>query len=289
MLFGKEANALRSYTCLFISCRSEAMFCFFAIIVLVFQLNHSLFDMNFFDRLSSVRERIASACDRSKRNPSDVEIIAVTKTHGPEVVRDAWENGIKIMGENRVQEALAKIPQSVSGPDWHLIGHLQKNKIRLALPHFSFFHSIDTPELILAIDRIANEMGASPHILLEVNVSGESSKFGLKPDALPAAIETALSCRRISLEGFMTMAPFSPNPEDSRPHFARLRSLRDKMEVDFSAAFPILSMGMSGDFEVAVEEGASWVRIGTALFGDRPKWKPNASTENVDDVFYTID
>ncbi len=246
-------------------------------------------DNLFQEKLTSIQERIAEACRKSGRPVDEVEIIAVTKTHGPEVVRDAFSAGIRIMGENRVQEAAAKIPQSVSGPDWHLIGHLQKNKIRAALPLFNFFHSIDTPELLSAMDRISGECDASPHILLEVNVSGEASKFGLKPENLPSIVEQALSSRNITLEGLMTMAPFSPNPEDARPHFARLKSLQMKLEDDFNISLPRLSMGMSGDYEVAVEEGATWVRIGTALFGDRPKWKPQAVTENVDDVIYTLE
>ncbi len=246
-------------------------------------------EIPFSERILRLRERVAAACAKSNRSVDDVELIAVTKTHGPEVVRDAFDAGIRIMGENRVQEAAAKIPQSPSGPDWHLIGHLQKNKIRAALPLFTFFHSVDTPELLANIERIAGECDASPHILFEVNVSGEASKFGLKPANLPAIIEQALSLRHVTLEGFMTMAPFSPNPEDSRPHFARLRELRDEMETKFNISLPRLSMGMSGDYEVAIEEGATWIRVGTALFGDRPKWKPQASTENIDDVVYTLD
>ena len=246
-------------------------------------------ELSFQERLETVRTRIAEACAKAGRPVGDVEIIGVTKTHGPEVVRDAWEGGIRIMGENRVQEAAAKIPQCVSGPDWHLIGHLQKNKIRPALGLFTFFHSIDSAELLGHLVRIAEEADSSPHILLEVNVSGEASKFGLKPEAVPEVVEAALAANCITLEGFMTMAPFSPNPEDARPHFARLRELRDKMERDFGAAFPRLSMGMSGDYAVAIEEGATWVRIGTALFGDRPKWKPQAVTENVDDALFTLD
>lgn len=246
-------------------------------------------EFNFSERLEKVQERIKAACQRSGRSVNDVEIIAVTKTHGPEVIRDAWEGGLRIMGENRVQEAAAKIPQSISGPDWHLIGHLQKNKIRPALQLFTMLHSIDSLDLLKQIGRIAEETGATPSILLEVNVSGESSKFGLRPDNVPQVIEEALSIRHITLEGLMTMAPFSTNQEDARPHFARLRELRDKMEADFNASFPHLSMGMSGDYEVAIEEGATLVRIGTALFGDRPKWKPQTTTENCDDVIYTLD
>lgn len=240
-------------------------------------------------KLEAVRARVLAACARAKRDPSEVEIIGVTKTHGPEVVRDAWENGIRIMGENRVQEAAAKIPESVSGPDWHLIGHLQKNKVRLALSLFRCFHAVDTLKLLDQIIRVAEEEGARPDILLEVNVSGESSKFGLKPDEVPAVIERALSSRSVTLEGFMTMAPATPDPETTRPVFARLRECRDRWEEEFGASFPRLSMGMTGDFEVAIEEGATWVRIGTALFGDRPKWKPQPTSEDFEEKTFLVD
>lgn len=229
---------------------------------------------DFASRLDAIRRTIAESCAKASRNPDEVEIIAVTKTHGPDAVRLAWEAGISTIGENKVQEAAAKIPLCQSGPEWHLIGHLQKNKVRHALSLFSAIHSVDSLELLQAIERISDEEGHSPRILLETNVSGESSKFGIKPSALPEIVEASLNCRRITLEGFMTMAPFSPNPEDSRPHFARLRMLRDEMEKRFGASFPVLSMGMSGDYAVAVEEGATCVRIGTALFGAREKWRP---------------
>lgn len=241
-------------------------------------------EISFAERLAKIRAEVDEACRRAGRAPGDVEIIAVTKTHGPEAVREAWDAGLSIMGENKVQEAAAKIPQCVSGPDWHLIGHLQKNKVRHALSLFTTIHSVDSAELLEAIDRIAEEDSRSPRVLLEVNVSGESSKFGIRPDALAGVVEAALSCRRLTLEGFMTMAPFSTNPEDSRPHFARLRGLRDEMERRFGASFPRLSMGMSGDYAVAAEEGATWLRIGTALFGAREKWRPLASMENSDET-----
>ena len=225
--------------------------------------------------LTSVKQRITKACERSGRDANEVEIIAVTKTHGPEVIREAWENGLGIVGENKVQEAAWKQPLSVSGPEWHLIGHLQKNKVRHALELFSFIHSVDSVALIDRIELIAEEIGARPSILLEVNMSGEKSKSGMKPSEVPAAVERALACRNITLEGFMTMAPFVPHEqiEETRPVFAGLRELRDKMEAQFGAKFPRLSMGMSGDFEIAVEEGATWLRLGTVLFGERPKVK----------------
>jgi len=231
----------------------------------------------FADILAEVEASISAACDRAGRRREDVEIVAVTKTHGPEVVREAWDAGLRIVGENKVQEAAWKRPMAVSGPEWHLIGHLQKNKVRPALELFDFFHSIDSFALAERMNRIADEIGANPHILLEVNVSGERSKSGLRPEDVSAAVEGILaSCPRVTLEGFMTMAPFVPREkvEETRPFFARLRELRDEMEGRFGASFPRLSMGMTNDYEVAVEEGATWVRLGTLLFGERPKARP---------------
>ena len=228
------------------------------------------------DILEEVNARIAAAAAKSGRTAADVEIVAVTKTHGPDVVREAWEAGLRIVGENKVQEAAWKKPQSVSGPDWHLIGHLQKNKVRPALELFSTFHSVDSVALVDRIQRVAEETGASPHILLAVNMSGERSKDGMRPADVPAAVERALSCPNLTLEGFMTMAPFVPadKVEETRPVFAGLRELRDAMEAKFGAAFPRLSMGMTNDYRVAVEEGATWIRLGTVLFGERPRLKP---------------
>lgn len=223
--------------------------------------------------LSKVRGKISAACARSGRNPDEVEIIAVTKTHGAEVVREAWEAGLSVVAENKVQEAMWKKQASPSGPSWHLIGHLQSNKVRHALDTFDCIHSVDSVKLINKIAAVAAETGRSPRILLEVNVSGEKSKTGMAVEELPAAVECCLASGRIWLEGLMTMAPWSENPEDSRVYFRKLRLLRDEMERRFGISLPRLSMGMSGDYEVAVEEGANWVRLGTVLFGDRPKLK----------------
>lgn len=223
--------------------------------------------------LSEVRGRIAAACARAGRDVSEVEIIAVTKTHGEETVREAFEAGLAVMGENKVQEAMWKKEASVRGVDWHLIGHLQSNKVRHALETFDFIHSVDSVKLLEKISSVAAALGREAHILLEVNVSGEKSKSGMTCEELPLVVERALSLDRIWLEGLMTMAPFCENPEDSRPYFRRLRELRDEMQERFSVLLPRLSMGMSGDYEVAVEEGATWLRLGTVLFGERPKLK----------------
>ena len=222
--------------------------------------------------LNEVKARIEAACRRAGRDPSDVEIIAVTKTHGAEVVKEAWDAGLRIVGENKVQEAAWKKPASVTGPMWHLIGHLQSNKVRKALELFDFFHSVDSAALADRMNAIAQDIGASPHILLEVNVSGEKSKSGMKPEEVEPTVRHIMeACPRLTVEGLMTMAPFSENPEDARPYFRRLRELRDSVEKSLGVGLPRLSMGMSGDYEVAVEEGATWVRLGTVLFGERPK------------------
>ena len=224
--------------------------------------------------LEEVRGRIAAACRRVGRDPSEVEIVAVTKTHGAEVVAEAWNAGLTVVGENKVQEAAWKKPASVTGPLWHLIGHLQGNKVRPALELFDFIHSVDSVKLLDRINAIADEIGARPHVLLEVNVSGEKSKSGMRPeDVREAFAHIARECPRVTVEGLMTMAPLSENPEDARPCFRRLRELRDACEKELGIALPRLSMGMSGDYEVAVEEGATWVRLGTVLFGERPKVK----------------
>lgn len=244
------------------------------------------------DIISEIRAGVADACARAGRDPDEVEIVAVTKTHGPETVREAWDAGLRIVGENKVQEAAWKRQESVSGPEWHLIGRLQKNKVRLALETFDFFHSVDSVELAERMDRVADEMGASPRILLEVNVSGEATKGGLRPDAVPEAVERILSsCRRTSIEGFMTMAPFVPpdKTEETRPVFAGLRRLRDDIENRFGISLPRLSMGMSGDWRIAVEEGATWIRLGTVLFGERPRLKPQRAADGDDPALGGLD
>ena len=235
------------------------------------------------DILEDVNGRIRAACDRAGRNPKDVEIVAVTKTHGADVVKEAWDAGLQMVGENKVQEAAWKKPSSVSGPLWHLIGHLQSNKVRHALELFDFIHSVDSVKLADRINFIADEIGASPRVLLEVNVSGEKSKSGMTPeDVRPTLEHITAECPRITVEGFMTMAPFSENPEDARPYFRRLRELRDALQHSLGIGLPRLSMGMSGDYEVAVEEGATWVRLGTVLFGERPKVKSVRATADDD-------
>ncbi len=224
--------------------------------------------------LADVRGRVETACRRVGRSPDEVEIIAVTKTHGAEVVKEAWDAGLRIVGENKVQEAAWKKSASAVGPMWHLIGHLQSNKVRHALEIFDFIHSVDSVRLADRINFVADGLGAQPHVLLEVNVSGEKSKSGMRPEDVGPALEhIASGCPRVTVEGLMTMAPFSEDPEDARPCFRALRELRDGLQDSLGVGLPRLSMGMSGDYEVAVEEGATWIRLGTVLFGERPKVK----------------
>ncbi|MCL1910058.1 MAG: YggS family pyridoxal phosphate-dependent enzyme [Kiritimatiellaeota bacterium] len=220
------------------------------------------------DNLYDIQARIAAAEARAKRPPGSVTLVAVSKTFPPEIIDEAISAGARVIGENRVQEAAAKIPLCRSA-EWHLIGPLQSNKIRAALQLFTTIHSVDSVQLLRDIARISAESGIRPRLLLEVNVAGEASKFGFKPDTIRAGLETALSFPDLDVAGLMTLPPFVPDPELSRPRFAKLRELRDALEHEFGASLPELSMGMSGDYEIAIEEGATLVRIGSALFGRR--------------------
>lgn len=224
-------------------------------------------------RLERVQAAIAEAAKKSGRSPDDIELVAVSKTHPAEKVQAACEAGQILFGESRVQEARAKIPLLPSRLRWHFIGHLQKNKIRHALPLFEMFHGIDSLTLAQDMQRIAEEDGMRPRVLLEVNVAGEASKHGFTTEAVRRDLETALSLGRLTVEGLMTIPPFAPEAEASRRYFVALRELRDQLEADFDVRLPQLSMGMSGDYAVAIEEGATLVRVGTAIFGERARRK----------------
>ncbi len=221
--------------------------------------------------LESILTRIRSAAERAGRDPAGVRLVAVSKTHPAEAVRHVLDTGQRVFGESKVQEAAGKIPLLPRDLEWHFIGHLQTNKIRKALPLFRLFHGVDNSGLAVQMDRIAGECGCSPKILLEVNVSGEGTKFGFRPEALKAELPGLLALPRIQVAGLMTMAPYAADPEASRPYFATLRRLRDELEQHAGTPLPELSMGMSADFEQAVAEGSTLVRIGTAIFGDRPR------------------
>lgn len=240
-------------------------------------------------RVQSVRERIGRACARSGRDPSAVTLLAVTKGVAPERIREAFALGLADFGENRVQEASIKqqelaawleargsklelseprtpSPQPVR---WHLIGHLQRNKAKPAAELFHAVHSVDSPPLIEALDRAAS--GSRPlAVLVQVNVSGETTKYGCRPEDAMALAQAVKRATHLRLRGLMTMAPFSDDPEAARPHFRRLRELRQEVAAAIEAPVETLklSMGMSQDFEVAIEEGADLVRVGTAIFGE---------------------
>lgn len=221
------------------------------------------------DNLELVRSRIAAAAQKRGRSPDEIELIAVSKKQDVEKIRAAFDAGHALFGESRVQEARVKIPLLPSAVRWQFIGHLQKNKIRHALPLFEFFHSVDSLALASEMDRIAGEEGIRPRVLLEVNVAGEGSKIGFAPDGLRSEMEQLLALSRLEIEGLMTIPPLAPSAEDSRPFFVALRELRDAVEREFDVHLPQLSMGMSSDYAVAIEEGATTVRVGTAIFGGR--------------------
>jgi len=223
------------------------------------------------ENLERVREQIAQAAAKADRLVDEIELVAITKTHPAEKVREAMEAGQNLFGENRVQEARVKIPDLPSGLRWHFVGHLQKNKVRHALPLFELIHSVDSLALAQDMNRIAEEDGAHPRVLLEVNLAGEGSKFGFAPGKLREEMELLLALSRLSIEGLMTIPPLAEAAEVSRKFFVQLRELRGVLESEFDLRLPQLSMGMTNDFTVAVEEGATLVRVGTAIFGERSK------------------
>lgn len=223
----------------------------------------------FQQRLEEVRRRIAFACTRVGRSPDGVRLVAVSKSHGPERIREAVECGLMVFGESRVQEAQAKIPQCPGRLSWHLVGHLQRNKAAAAVMLFDLIHSVDSLRLLQTLEQVSGAAGKVIPILIEVNVSGESSKFGVAPQEVPALLEAANRLSHVEIRGLMTIPPFSEDPEKARPYFRRLRELRDRWRAECGYALEELSMGMTHDLEVAVEEGATWVRVGTALFGER--------------------
>lgn len=225
------------------------------------------------ENLARVREQMARAATKAARNVDGIELVAVSKTHDAEKVREAVEEGQLLFGESKVQEARAKIPLLASHLRWHFIGHLQKNKIRHTLPLFELFHGIDSLGLAQEMNRIAEVDGMHPRILLEVNVAGEGSKFGFNPEKLRQEMESLLSLNRVSIEGLMTIPPLAPEAEASRKFFVALRELRDAIEKEFEVKLPHLSMGMTNDFQIAIEEGATRVRVGTAIFGERKRKK----------------
>ena len=235
--------------------------------------------MSIADRLAEIRERIAAAARSAGRDPATVRLVAVSKTFPIASVADAFAAGQRDFGENRVQEALPKIEQALQkvarsadqSIRWHLLGHLQTNKARKAAPAFAMIQSVDSVELIRKLDQAAADTHHAPELLIQVDLAGEATKFGTPPAEVPRLFEAAAACRAARVVGLMTLPPAPDTPEDSRRWFRQLRELRDTWQASGvpAAMLQELSMGMSGDFEVAVEEGATIVRVGTAIFGSR--------------------
>jgi pyridoxal phosphate enzyme (YggS family) len=229
--------------------------------------------LSILDHLNEIRTRIEHAARRAGRDPASVAIVAVTKTVDVRRIEEVLSSGVRILGENRVQEAGTKISRIGRGPEWHLIGHLQTNKVRQAVALFDTIHSVDSLRLAEALDREAGKQNRELPILIQVKLSGEESKYGLAPDALPELVRSVAAMKNLKFEGLMTIPPYADDPEKARPIYRRLCEMAEEIE---SWALPgvrttRLSMGMSHDFETAVEEGATWVRIGSAIFGERAK------------------
>ena len=221
------------------------------------------------ENLEAILARIDAVAGKNGRKPGEVRLVAVSKTNPPVAIREVFEAGQRAFGESRVQEALPKLDALPPEIQWHFIGHLQTNKIRKVIGRFALFHGVDNQNLAQQMNRIAGELGVTVNVLLEVNVSGEESKFGFDPSALPAALDALLPLTFLRIQGLMTMAPFSDDPEKARPYFAKLRDLRDRLAMESGNPLPELSMGMSGDFEQGIAEGATIVRVGSAIFGER--------------------
>ncbi len=227
--------------------------------------------MDFAENLDLIRQRMAAACARSGRAADSVALLAVSKSHPPESIQAAVRGGQWLFGENKIQEARAKIPLCPGPTRWHFIGHLQSNKVREAVEMFEMIQGVDSLNLAQEISNRAEQAGKIMPVLLEVNVAGEASKFGYPPEQLLAELNRLNDLPKIEICGLMAIPPYAPAAEKARPYFRRLRELRAECQQLLGAPLPHLSMGMSGDFEVAIEEGATLVRIGSALFGERPR------------------
>lgn len=227
------------------------------------------------DRVAAVRERIARAAARAGRNDGDVTLVAVSKTHPPDLVREAFALGLVDFGENKVQEAEGKVAAlgNLAGARWHMVGHLQANKARKAVTLFDRIHSIDDVALARRLEKAGAEQGRRVRVLVQVDLAGEDTKFGLDQARLFPALEIMRGLKSVRVEGLMGFPPYEDDPERARPHFRRLREMRDAALARGLLLGRDLSMGMSHDLEVAIEEGATLVRVGTAVFGERTRQK----------------
>ena len=224
---------------------------------------------NIAENLGQVQQRVAAACKRAGRSPEEVQLVAVGKKFTADVIREAADSGLTHFGENRVQEAKAKIPDCPGHLRWHFIGNLQTNKCRDAVALFDMLHAIDSLHLAEELNKRCKQAAKVMPVLLEVNVSGEGSKHGFTSETAVNAMEAFFDFPQLELHGLMTMAPYSRQPESSRPYFQKLCEVKAACEDKLGAPLPELSMGMSGDYEIAIEEGATLIRLGTTLFGPR--------------------
>jgi len=224
--------------------------------------------MSVAENLDEIKCRISSACERVGRK-NDVELIAVSKTWPADHVQLAVDAGQRVFGENKLQEGQQKIPMMSPDLEWHYIGGLQKNKVRKVLGLFQVVHSIDSLKLAKYANNVAADMGIKPKVLLQVNIGEEQTKGGFQVKQLVEIFAELLDCKNLSVIGLMCIPPAVDEPEQARQWFAKVRRLRDELEQSFDVVLPHLSMGMSGDFEVAIEEGATFVRVGTSIFGSR--------------------
>jgi PLP dependent protein len=227
--------------------------------------------MDLAGNIAAVEKRIRSACDRAERDRDSVALLAVAKGQPPHLIRAAADLGLMLFGENRIQEAKIKIGQCPGRLRWHMIGHLQSNKCREAVRLFEMIQSVDSLALAREIQKHADKEARTIQVLLETNVAGESTKFGFTPERLLADLIEVNALHRIEIHGLMTIAPWTQEPERVRPILRQLRVLKESCEQILGAPLPHLSMGMTSDFEVAIEEGATIIRLGTALFGERSK------------------
>ncbi len=223
------------------------------------------------ENVEKIKERIEKAAQKAGRKPEDVILLAASKTQPPEKIVEAYEAGIRYFGENRVQEGIKKIEALSNLKDihWHLIGGLQTNKAKYAVKYFELIHSLDREALADELDKRAGKIEKVQDVLIEVNVGEEETKYGVKPENLEKLFEYSMQKENLRILGLMCIPPYFEDPEKSRPYFAMLRDMKEQLEKKFNVSLPHLSMGMSHDFEVAIEEGATIVRIGTAIFGER--------------------
>ncbi len=223
------------------------------------------------ENVEKIKEKIEKAVQKVGRKPEDVILLAASKTQPPEKIVEAYEAGIRYFGENRVQEGIKKIEALSNLKDihWHLIGGLQTNKAKYAVKYFELIHSLDREALADELDKRAGKIEKVQDVLIEVNVGEEETKYGVKPENLEKLFEYSMQKENLRILGLMCIPPYFEDPEKSRPYFAMLRDMKEQLEKKFNVSLPHLSMGMSHDFEVAIEEGATIVRIGTAIFGER--------------------